>query len=358
MSEIPTLKKEKKWKDRKESYQDALNYLQGRMKGIITSFKTPWPKFDDAGVEGLEWRSTIIIGGRPGAGKTLLKDQIIRESFKRNVVADFRVLEFQFEMLGQVSAIREFSNILGVSYTEACTRMTQAQLDICLRHAKEVSKYPIDTVYEPCSVNEFINIVSDYMETFSYMEKVQIVKKDEKGQKVLDKEGKVVYETIERKAYKKTVVTLDHSLLLKKGAAESRHDALYAFGEALTQLKRKYPILFLILSQLNRNIDTPERSTSGKHGNYVLESDFFGADALLQHADILVGMNKPSKLSIEEYGPNRYFIPPGSSIMALHFLKVRNGEPRLSFFDFVPDKMEVREIPTPISRKAPTIRKQ
>jgi len=32
------------------------------------------------------------------------------------------------------------------------------------------------------------------------------------------------------------------------------------------------------LSQLNRNIDNPERAEEGKYGNYVLESDIFGAE--------------------------------------------------------------------------------
>ena len=51
--------------------------------------------------------------------------------------------------------------------------------------------------------------------------------------------------------------------------------------------------MFICLSQLNRNIDNPERAIDGKYGNYILESDIFGSDAMLQHADTLIGLNNP-----------------------------------------------------------------
>ena len=86
------------------------------MLGSIKSLRTPWDKFNDATTDGLEWHSTTVIGGRPGSGKTLIKDQIIREAFKLNPAENFRVLEFQFEMLARTSAIREYSSILGKSY--------------------------------------------------------------------------------------------------------------------------------------------------------------------------------------------------------------------------------------------------
>ena len=57
-----------------------------------------------------------MIGGRPGSGKTLIKDQIIRESFALNPHDKFRVLEFQCEMVGRTSAIREFSSVTGKTY--------------------------------------------------------------------------------------------------------------------------------------------------------------------------------------------------------------------------------------------------
>ncbi len=94
---------------------------------------------------------------------------------------------------------------------------------------------------------------------------------------------------------------------------------LYQLGEELTKLKRKLPIIFIILSQLNRNVDSPDRAENGKYGNYILDSDIFGGDALLQHADMLIGINRPAHRKIEYYGPERYIIADDTVLVA-HFL--------------------------------------
>lgn len=317
--------KSKPWKGQRSGFQESLIYLQGRQKGEIRSLKTPWAKFNDAGTDGLEWGSTTVIGGRPGSGKTLIKDQIVREAFRLNAGDDFRVLEFQFEMIARVSAIREYSSLLGKSYKYLCSadgKISDDDLAKCYDYAKEKVKYPIDIVDEPCTVSQFKEIIKDYMnEHVTYVE------------------GKPVY--------KKTIVTLDHSLLLKKDAYEKdKYDTLYALGEAITALKRRYPIAFIILSQLNRNIDNPDRSEDGKYGNYILESDLFGADALLQHADMLIGINRPAKQRIRFYGPDRYIIEDDKTLV-IHFLKCRNGDTRMSFFKAEFEKMRISEMHTP-----------
>ena len=104
------------WVGQYTAFNDALKYMYARSTGEEKSIYTPWPKFNDAATDGLEWNTLTVIGGRPGSGKTLIKDQIIRESFMLNPNDEFRVLEFQFEMVGRTSAIREFSSITGKTY--------------------------------------------------------------------------------------------------------------------------------------------------------------------------------------------------------------------------------------------------
>lgn len=303
--------------------------MKGRMEGRIKSIKTPWPKFNDATTDGIEWSSLTVIGGRPGAGKTLIKDQIIREAFDRNEGEEFRVLEFQFEMLARTSAIREYSSVLGKTYKYLCSadgKLSAEDLLICYEYAKKRVGYPIDVVEEPITVSEFKEQISMYMRT----------------------NAKKVDDGFE---YTKTIVTLDHSLLLKKSPFEKdKYDTLYNLGEAITELKRRYPIAFIILSQLNRSIDSPERNEDGKYGNYILESDIFGSDALLQHADTLIGLNRPGKQKIRFYGPDRYVIE-NDRILVMHFLKCRNGDNRMSFFRAEFEKMRVSEIDTPAQQE-------
>jgi hypothetical protein len=247
-------------------------------------------------------------------------------------------------MLARTSAIREYSSHLSKSYKYLCSadgKLTTDELKMCYEYAKERIKYPIDVVEEPCTVGEFKEIIAEYMESNAVIEEKPT---EEGADPSAEKE-------IIKKSYKKTIITLDHSLLLKKAAYEKdKHDTLNALGEALTYLKRRYPIAFIILSQLNRNIDNPERAEDGKYGNYILESDLFGADALLQHADMLVGINRPGKQKIRYYGPDRYIIE-NDKVLVIHFLKCRNGDTRMSFFKAEFDKMRIIETETPATQE-------
>lgn len=323
-----------KWKTQREAFVESLLYLQGRQSGKITSLKTPWQKFNDATTDGIEWHSTTVIGARPATGKTLIKDLIVNAAFKLNPLMNFRVLEFQFEMLGKNSAIREYSQNLGVSYKYLCSadgKLSETDFERCRAYAKAKLQYPIDVVEESCNVMEFKEIIENYMKDHS----TQVKEKNA--------EGKEVFVT----KYKNTIVTLDHSLLLDNAPYGDDMSMLKALGKAVTALKRKYPIAFIILSQLNRNIDAPERNEDGKYGNFILDSDIFGSDALLQHADTLIGLNRPGKQKLTYYGVERYIINQDPTILAMHFLKCRNGETGIGFFRTEFEKMNIVEIPTP-----------
>ena len=276
---------EKAWNGQFNAFNEALKYMQKRQTGEEKSIYTPWPKFNEATTDGLEWNTLTVIGGRPGSGKTLIKDQIIRESFTLNPDDQFRVLEFQFEMVGRTSAIREFSSLTGKTYKELCSAGNQMREQI----------------------DAYMNV--------------------HKGMK--------------------TMITLDHTILVKRAPYQNnRLDMLFELGEFFTQCKRDYPCLFIALSQLNRNIDNPDRAINGKYGNYILESDIFGSDAMLQHADTLVGINRPAKQKIRLYGPDKYIIQDDRTLV-LHFLKARNGDARMSFFKAEFEKMQIAEMATP-----------
>jgi len=305
------------WHGQYQSFNEALKYMLDRQSGKEKSIQTPWPKFNDAVTDGLEWNTLTVIGGRPGSGKTLIKDQIIRESFVLNPEEDYRVLEFQFEMVGRTSALREFSSITGKTYKQLCSAgdiLSKDTFDKCHVYAKDRVKSPVDIISTPMTVNQMREQVDMYMN-------------EHQGQK--------------------TIITLDHTILVKRAPYQNnRLDMLFELGEFFTQVKREYPCMFIALSQLNRNIDNPDRAIDGKYGNYVLESDIFGSDAMLQHADTLIGINRPAKQKIRFYGPDRYIIQDDKTLV-LHFLKARNGDTRMSFFKAQFERMQIAEMDTP-----------
>ena len=80
----------KAWDGQYQSFNEALKYMLDRQSGKEKSIYTPWFKFNDAVTDGLEWNTLTVIGGRPGTGKTLIKDQIIREAFVLNPADEFQ----------------------------------------------------------------------------------------------------------------------------------------------------------------------------------------------------------------------------------------------------------------------------
>lgn len=307
----------------RDALRKALLKMKARRSGELKSLKSSWPKFNDAFCDGLEWRTITVVGARPGTGKTLFMEQLISDIIEENKDHKFRVLKFQFEMLDETNGIRKLSLNTASDYNTLMSKGEPVDKDLylrCVQYYEETEKTDvIDVVYDPCTVDEMCATIHYYMEAH----------KDEQGN------------------YTNALVTIDHSALLKVGKGQrDKFEVLYALGEALTYMKKHYPVAFLVLSQLNRNIDNPDRSKDGDYGNYVLDSDLFGADALLQHADVVLGINKPSIRKIRFYGPER-FIVNDEDLLAFHFLKSRNGTTRLSFFKLDRDNMRIIEIETP-----------
>jgi replicative DNA helicase len=318
-----------KWKSHKEHYKDALRYMKGKQQGLIPSYKTPWPKFNNATLNGLEFNTITVIGARPASGKTLMVDQIVREGFKLNPGLNIRVLQFQLEMFGRTTKLREFSSVTKETYRYLCSAeeeeivVSDEIIDKCHAYAKEASKYPIDIVDESVTVKQFRTEIIEYMKEYS----------------ISDDSGKIKYQN--------TVITLDHSVLIKKDADESsKQETLANLGEVCTELKKKFPIAFILLTQLNRDTDRPERNENGKYGNYILESDIYGGDGLVQHADLVVGINRPAKRFISYYGPDRFIIEDDNTLV-LHWIKSRNGEVGMSFFKAEFHNMLISEMETP-----------
>jgi replicative DNA helicase len=307
----------------RDALRKALLKMKARRSGELKSLKSSWPKFNDAFCDGLEWRTITVVGARPGTGKTLFMEQLISDIIEENKDHKFRVLKFQFEMLDETNGIRKLSLNTASDYNTLMSKGEPVDKDLylrCVQYYEQTAETDvIDVVYDPCTVDEMCATIHYYMEKH----------KDENGN------------------YTNALVTIDHSALLKVGKGQrDKFEVLYALGEALTYMKKHYPVAFLVLSQLNRNIDNPDRSKEGDYGNYVLDSDLFGADALLQHADVVLGINKPSIRKIRFYGPER-FIVNDEDLLAFHFLKSRNGTTRLSFFKLDRENMRIIEIETP-----------
>ena len=308
----------------RDSLKKAILKMKARRNGDIKSLKSAWPKFNDAFCDGLEWRTITVVGARPGTGKTLFMEQLVSDIIEHNTDQEFRVLKFQLEMVDETSGVRKLSLKTGADYNTLMSKdrvlVDKAIYDKCIEYYDKSENNDLtNVVYDACTVDEMCATIHYEIEKY----------KKEDG------------------TYMNMLVAIDHSALfrLSKGQKD-KFDMLGSLGEALTMMKKKYPVAFVVLSQLNRNIETPDRQRDGEYGNYVLDSDIYGSDALLQHADVVIGINKPSLKKIRQYGPDRYIVND-EDMLVFHFLKSRNGTTRMSFFKLDRTTMRIEEIATP-----------
>ena len=306
----------------RDALKKALYKMKARRNGELKSLKTAWLNFNNAFCDGLEWRTITVVGARPGTGKTLFMEQLVNDVIKMNPDQKFRILKFQFEMLDETNGIRKLSMNVGSDYNTLMSKDMPVDKGVyqkCVQFYESTESYDIvDVVYDPCTVEEMCATIHAYMEQF----------KTEDG-------------------FVNTLVTVDHSALFKLGGKyKDKFEMLNAFGEALTEMKKKFPVAFLVLSQINRNVETIERAKDGTYGNYILDSDLYGSDALLQHADVVLGINRPFNRRIKFYGPEKY-IMNDPDLLVFHILKSRNGFMGMNFYKLDSSVMRLVEIDAP-----------
>ena len=307
--------------------EKSLKYVEDRKEGRIKSLLTPWPGLNKKGVAGIEWGSIVTIGARPGAGKTMIVSQLLREARKLNPTQDFNILEFQFEMGDKQYGARQFAGEMALDYGRILS--TEKQLD--------------DFTF---------NQIKKYIQDCRDMEKAGLIR-----DVISDPLNHTQIEEAIMDAYvewnsKPLIVTIDHSWLIKKRSDEKEKIAtLYNTTDMLMRIKNKIPVIIVMVTQLNRSIDEASRKVPSSIANYPNSSDIFGGDALMHGSDMILVLNRPAKVDIKSYGPYAYECKDQDVFM--HILKNRNAkdDDNLLFLHMDGERQRMIEVPEPVSHR-------
>lgn len=293
----------------KEAFNEELSYIRGRYSGEIKSAKTPWKTWNDIYTDGFEWGWIITIAGLSGSGKTALLNILETQIFECNKDQEIAVLSFNFEMLARRLVGRKISGVLRKSVKQLYSaekegNISEEELEMIeTQIADNITKYDISYVEIPGNVVEIGEVAENFM------------------QKRLAKNPNT-----------KIVITLDHSILVKKLKGSER-DTLTELMACFNELKKTYQnTLFIVLSQLNRNIEKEERK---KHYgpermlHFPQKSDIFGSESLFQFSDAVIVFHRPELLGLTTYGPKAL---PVKDMVYCHHLKARDGLPRITRF--------------------------
>lgn len=188
-----------------------------------------------------------------------------------NKEEDFDVLTFQFEMLGLDEVARDVSSKVGKSIKElysADGKLSSKDLKDIDAALDEVKQYPIYVV-------DNIGSTSNVKDTLLYYISSN--------------------KLIERK--KGLVVVIDNASLVLPEDGGGEKDTIDKFIHMLVLVKKYVAslggkIMFFVISQLNRNIESSERILNPKL-HYPNKSDLFGASSVYNSSDYVIIIHRP-----------------------------------------------------------------
>lgn len=298
-----------------EKIEQAKVFIRKRMNNEAPSLKTSFKKLNDALFEGFEWNRIVTIAGLSASGKSLLLSQIRRDVVDYNPNEKLNILAFEMEMLGVDQVSRDISSKTDLTTRElysAGSKLTEQQYDTVCKTADKMKYYPIFIVDDVGTVDEIVHTILNFVE-----------------------ENKLIEEN------RGLICTFDHSLLVKGTVGEDQEkliiDKLY---KTLIQLKKYFEIiklksLFIVLSQLNRSIEEPQRITNPML-HYPTKNDLFASSAAFYCSDYVIITHKPAGIEGlgSYYGPSRgedypYGLPvfnpkdPQRAMIYWHIIKAR-----------------------------------
>jgi replicative DNA helicase len=269
---------------------ESAKYIKARKTHEIVALRSRWNKFNKA-TGGIEPNMVFTIAGISGSGKSSFVNTLAFDLIDCNPNQEIVILNFSFEMVGYRNIGRTISNKLRKTTSElysAAEDLSDDDYAKVLTTVNSIKKYPIYYVDTPCSVAKMEETITYFHDTVA------------KG--------------------KWLIVILDHTLLVE---GDTERGTLVDLQKMFIRVKKLSFTTIIQLSQMNRNIEQPER-LNNPSSHYPIRSDLSASDAIFHASDFVIVMNRPEMLNLAIYGVQRL---PVKDRVYLHFLKVRDGEP-------------------------------
>lgn len=281
--------------------QEAIDYISARKDNDVISLKTRWSKLNKVCMGGIEPNTVYTITGISGSGKSSFCNLIQTDLIDLNSNQDIVILTFSLEMVGFRQIGRTLSNKLRRTTSELYS--SQKNLDdntfnAVVNVSNQLKSYPIYFVDNPGTPEQVFNTI------------------------------KIFYEKYVKGTKKYFIVIYDHTLLTKRTG--STLDTLSELQEVFIQVKKLPLTSVLQITQMNRNIESPERINNSL-AHYPMRSDLSSSDSIFQASDYVLVIHRPETLNIQEYGPNHL---QTRNKVYIHLLKNRDaGKPCILEFE-------------------------
>ena len=280
---------------------EALNYIKARKEHNVISLATRWKKLNRCCMGGIEPNTVYTIAGISGSGKSSVANLIQTDLIDLNPNMDIVVLTFSLEMVGFRQIGRTLSNKLRRTTSDLYSSHQDLDDDTyrkVINVSNQLKNYPIYFVDNPGSPEQVRQTILSF------------------------------YDKYVKDQNKYFVIIYDHTLLTKR--VGTTIETMSELQEVFIQVK-KFPLTSIIqLSQMNRNIESPER-INNPLAHYPMRSDLSSSDSIFQASDYVLVIHRPEILNIHEYGPDHL---PTKNKVYIHILKNRDaGKPCILEFE-------------------------
>lgn len=280
---------------------EALTYIEGRKNHKISSLKTRWSKFNKCCMGGIEPNVVHTISGISASGKSAFANLISLDLIDLNSKENTIELVFSLEMVGFRQVGRMLSNKLRLTTSDLYSSnksLDDSTLEKVINVTNSLKNHPIYFVDEPGTPMQIEQTIMGFYEKYV------------KGKNV------------------NFVIFYDHALLTKR--VGDIIDTISELEKVFIRVKKLPKTSIIQLTQLNRNIESPERINNNLL-HYPMRSDLSSSDSIFQASDYVFVIHRPELLHICEYGPNRL---PTKNKIYLHLLKNRDaGKPCIIEFE-------------------------
>ena len=256
-------------KKSKELIDKAVLQLNRYQTKQETPIKTSIDHFNDLNLGGIYRQNIITIGARSGVGKSFMAQTIESDFLNKDLnpeADDYVLLRANWEMSVFKILTRSLSKSLKKTYRQILNKPpTESELADYKKACDEERRENVFYLDIPLKADDFEREVGKFLE--------------------------------EHKDKKFILVSIDHIGLTPDGG-RGKQIEISMLIEAINRLRQKYlNVSFLILSQLNRDIET---RTDIKQ-QAPLQSDLYNSDTIGQISDCVVILNIPSKLRLDRY---------------------------------------------------------
>ena len=292
----------------------AISFIEERRLGYNSSLKTSLPKLDAVLLDGIPPNRILTIAGMSGSGKSIFSDQLIDDFVKND--QRVKVLSIELEMAGTDIALRQLSANTGIDsglmLSSNKRKLSAEDYAKVIETGKILSEREIYIVDEPVSVSSVEEVIRDFMvDTDFYNDDYFLV------------------------------VKIDYvSLLDKDKVTDNELSIVTALYKILVNIKKEISnkgkrVLFVCLSQLNRDIESTERLKP--ENQHPLAKDLFAASAVQFGSDYVVIIHNPSKLNLVSFGVKREPVKNEEGLPIIYIFIKKNRFGREGYFPAIGD---------------------